>query len=97
MDPNYKPLQKEADRLQHRMNDWIDDRNDPTGASLMREAREVMEDIESSKAPRSVEDRIKRVQRLLQQDTPAISPEHAKTMEDEFEDLRRRLRDLPNY
>jgi hypothetical protein len=97
MDPNYKPLHREADKLQHRVNDWIDDRGHPAGSALLKESREVMEDIERNKAPRSVEDRIKRVQQYLRQDSPAISPDHAKTLEDDYEDLRRGLRSLPNY
>ena len=97
MDPKYKPLHQQADRLQHKMSDWIDDRSHPVGSNLLRESREIMEDLESSKPPRSVEDRIKRLQQHLRQDSPAISSDHANSMEDAYEDLRREVRGLPNY
>ncbi len=97
MDPKYKAAHQQADKLQHRMSDWIDDRSHPVGSALLRESREVMEDLESNKAPRSVEDRIKRVQQQLRHDSPAISPDHANSMEDAYEELRRQVRELPNY
>ncbi len=97
MDPKYKAMHQQADRLQHKMNDWIDDRSLPAGSALLRESREVMEDLESNRPPRSVEDRIKRLKQHLQQESPAISPDHAKAMEDAYEDLRREVRELPNY
>lgn len=97
MDPKYKALQQQADRLQYKMNDWIDDKGHPLGAALIKESREVREDLESNKPPRSVEDRVKRLIQHLRQDSPAISPEHAQSMENDYEDLRRSLRELPNY
>lgn len=101
MDPNYKPLQKQADRLHHTFMDIADDRNHPVGRSIEKEGREVREDIERNRPPRAVEDRIRRLQQTLNQakasPTPALSPDDADRLYDAYEDLRQDLRSLPNY
>lgn len=101
MDPNYKPIQQQADRLHHTFRDIADDRNSPVGQTLEKETREIREDIESNRSPRAVEDRIRRVQQVLHQakdsPTPALSPDDADRLFDAYEDLREALRRLPNY
>lgn len=101
MDPNYKPLQQQADRLHHKFQDIVDDRSQSLARSLESECREVREDIERNKAPRAVEDRIKRLQQSLRQAksqaTPALSPDDADMLFDAYESLRESLRRLPNY
>ncbi len=101
MDPNYKPLQQQADKLHYKCSDVIDDRNHPLAQMLDRETKEVREDIESNKPPRNVEDRIKRIQKELERakDTPvpALSPDDADMLFDEYERLRESLHRLPNY
>lgn len=101
MDPKYKPLQQRADKLRYRMQDIVDKGDNPTGRQLVQAARDVMEDIECNKSPRSVESRIEQLKHhlgaLKGQPAGAISPQDARTMEDDYEDLRRALRALPNY
>lgn len=101
MNEQYKRLQRTADRLQFKCQDLLDDRSDPLGQLLIRETREVREDIEASKPPRSVEGRIVSLQRELAKarstQLPAISPNDADYLFDEYDRLRTELRSLPNY
>jgi len=101
MNPNYKPLQQQADRLRHRVQDRIDDDSHALARQLTQASRNVMEDIESSKAPRSVESRIQQVQRVLEElkekESSVMSARDADTLEEDYEELRREIRKLPNY
>jgi uncharacterized coiled-coil DUF342 family protein len=100
MDATYKALQKQADKLRYRMQDMVDSA-DEAGRKLMHESREVMEDIESNKPPRSIEARIRQLQQHLEnckaKPTASISPRDADTMVDDYEDLRRDVRAHPKY
>jgi|GEM_PF-2460300 len=101
MDQKYKPIQKKADHLQHRMRDVVDNNSDEKASQLLKLSRAVLEDVESNRAPRAVESRIIQLKQVLEhcssQPTAAISSNHAEAMFDEYEDLRRELRSLPNY
>jgi len=101
MDAQYRPLQKEADRLHYRCHDFIKDHSDPLGRQLDQAGTDVREDIECNKAPRAVEDRILGLKRQLEQikgrQNPVIAPDRAATLLQEYENLRRQLRQLPNY
>ncbi len=101
MDPNYKPIHQQADKLQYKCKDLIDDDRDPLAQMLQRETVEVREDIEQNKAPRAVEDRIKRIQQQLEkaksQEHPALSPQDADYLFDAYEQMREDLRGLPNF
>lgn len=101
MDPNYKPIHQQADKLHHICIDILDDRGNPLGQMLERETKEVREDIEQNKPPRSVEDRIRRIQRELEKakdnEVAALTPQDADRLFDEYERLRSDLRGLPNY
>lgn len=100
MDASYKPIQQQADQLQHRMRDLID-AGDGSANDLAVTAREVMEDVECNKAPRAVEARINELkQRLLRYTSGpagAVSPQDARSMHDAYEQLRRQVRSLPHY
>lgn len=101
MDARYAPLQKQADQLRYRMQDVVNKNAHHLGNQLVQVARDVMEDLECSKAPRAVESRIEQLKRLLghfrANASDVISPQAAQTMYDSYEDLRRQLRALPNY
>jgi plasmid stabilization system protein ParE len=101
MNAAYKPIHQQADRLHHKTEAMIDDRSNPMAETISREARNILEDIESDKGPRSVEDRIKRLQQQLERlkDTPtsAISANDADSLQDSYEQLRGQLRRLSNY
>jgi hypothetical protein len=97
----YKGLQKQADHLQHRLRDLIDNGSDPIAHQLTQAARAVMEEIESDKSPRAVESRIvqlkNRLEQLREHPTPVMSPQDARSIIDDYEDLRRIARSLPDY
>jgi len=99
MDPNYQELRRQADRLFHRFNDCVDDKN--VTRQLQEELRDVVEDLESNKKPRSVEDRIKRVLQELEElkdgDGQSIDYADIDELHDGYEELRADLRKLPNY
>ena len=101
MDSQYRPLQREADRLQYRCHDFVMDHGDPTGRQLEQAGTDVREDIERNKAPKAVEERILGLERQLNdiksRPNAVISPDRAATLLHEYEDLRRQLRQLPNY
>ncbi len=62
MNDDYRDIHEQAQRLYYQFKDTADN----TGAAETRELQEqivqVREDIEANKKPRSIEDRIKRVQ-----------------------------------
>lgn len=100
MKTEYKEIHKSADKLMHRTNSMVDDRNHATAQKVMREARNVLETIESDRPPRAIEDAAKRMQQSLEQlkDHPeAMTPSDVGRLEDEYEDLRRESRSLPGY
>lgn len=101
MDQKYKPVQKKADQLRYRMKDVVGKDSSPEGSQLIKISRDVLEDIECSKSPRAVESRIEQLKRVLEHfksnPTDIISPSAAEMMSDDYEDLRRELRAMPNY
>jgi phage shock protein A len=101
MRAEYKSLQRQADHLQHRMQDCIDNGSDPVAQKVARMARDVMEEIESDKPPRAIESRIVQLKQRLEEikghPTPVMSPQDARTLQDDYEDLRREARSLPDY
>ena len=98
MNPDYQRLRSEADKLFYRFKDVLDD---PAAAGgLAGEVRNVVEDFEQNKKPRSIEDRIKRVIDHLERvrsEGSVISSGDADDLVDRYEDLRRELRKLDNY
>lgn len=101
MKANYKPLQQMADRLQYRLQDCIDDDSAASGRQITQMARNVREEIEADKPPRSIEARIVQLQRRLEDlkahGSGVMSPQDAHNFLEDYEDLRRDVRRLPNY
>ncbi len=101
MRADYKEVQRQADRLQHRFGGIADDPNHPSMRALQQQMREVMEVIESDKPARAIEDRIKSVINLIRQigdqDNQAMSPSDNDSLRGDYEGLRDRVRQLPNY
>jgi hypothetical protein len=99
MNPAYKTVQHEADHLAHRLESMLDNR--AMGEGLAKQAVDVREDIESGRGPRSIEDRIKRLQQQLEHLKAApnqvMTCQDAGHLVDEYEQLRRKVRSLPNY
>lgn len=101
MDPSYKPIHQQADRLFHKYLDIVDDKSDALASSAQHEIKEVVELIEMNKAPRAVEDRIRQVERMMEKvrsgGSRMMTPEDAAFMLHQYEELRKQLRRLPNY
>lgn len=102
MDPNYKALHQQADRLHNKFLDMRDDRGDQMAKWLEVQTRDVREDMEQNKSPRSIETRIQAIIKPLEEikrmaDSSALSGHHAGELVEAYEHLRQELRRLPNY
>lgn len=89
-------LYKEIVSFQHRCNDYIDDDTASIANSLKQEVQRLEDEAQVGKNPRSLEDRIKQIIRLLEQagQAEAISHGHADELIDQCEDFRRELQKL---
>jgi hypothetical protein len=102
MDPQYKPIYKEAQDLQFKINDAIINDNDPWATPMKNEMRALLNDMETNKNPRSVEQRMKgiedRLRAIRSDDTePLMNYDHADKLRRTFEQLRMKIRDFDNY
>lgn len=102
MNARYQPLYKQAMNLQYKFRDIVDDPRHPGAQSMQREIRELVEDVESEKAPRAIENRIKSIQQALQQTKSqdgigVLSYEDNNLLYRAFEQMRADLHRLPNY
>jgi hypothetical protein len=102
MDQRYKETYREVQRLRFKVQDLLDDPAHRLARVLRDEVQRLEDEIEMSKKPRSLEDRVKVIQRHLVAaeaggDDRIMDAEHADFLHDAFEDLRRTLRRLPHY
>jgi len=102
MDAQYKQLYREVQGLRHKVHDLIDDHAHAIARALKDEVQRLEDEMEVSKKPRSLEDRIKSIQHHLERaknDSQAsvMDVRHAVMLDDRFDDLRMSLRRLPNY
>jgi hypothetical protein len=82
--------------FQHRVNDYTDDDTTNISRALKQEVQRLEDEAQVGKNPRSLDDRVKQVIRLLQQagETASMSPYHADELKDQCEDFRRELQKL---
>ena len=101
MDSQYKTARQQAVNLQYKFRDSLDDKSQPMARTLESEIQRIVDDFEVKKNPRSIDDRIKQLQRQLRDvdrgDPPVMDNRHAEHLYDSFEDLRLSLRDFDNY
>ena len=102
MDQRYKDIYREVQKLRFKVQDLLDDPGHQLARALRAEVQRLEDEIEMSKKPRSLEDRIKLVQRHLvvagEGGTNRIMDrQHADLLHDAFEDLRRTMRRFPHY
>jgi len=102
MDAQYKIIYRDVQNLRFKVHDLLDDRAHPVAQALKNEVQRLEDEMEMSKKPRSLEDRIKAIQQhLAHAKTSAeiniMNVEHLDFLHDRFEDMRRGLRRLPNY
>jgi ppGpp synthetase/RelA/SpoT-type nucleotidyltranferase len=101
MNPAYKALHQQADRLYYKYMAIVDDKHDPSADSTQHEAKEVVEDIEMSRPPRAIEDRVRRVEQLLEKcrsgQSQMMTPQDAASLIHDYEQFRVMVRRMPNY
>ncbi len=101
MQDYYKDAYRQAEKLHHRFRDTVDEPDAPAMQKLHHETRQIAEDMEMDKKPRSIEDRIKVVQQELRrvraQSDILMDYNDIDSLFDGYEDLRSALRKLPNY
>lgn len=87
---------KRAIEMQYKLRDYIDDPSHNVVDELKNEVQRLTDEIESQKNPRSIEDRVKQIIKLLEsaEETTAISQGHLDDLRDRCEDLRQDLRKL---
>lgn len=89
-------IYKQAIALQFKFRDYRDDKNHPLSRQLETEIQRLTDEIENQKNPRSLEDRVKQIIRLLESadGTPAMSNNHVDDLKDRSEAIRDDLRKL---
>ncbi len=101
MDQNYKAIHQQADKLYYKYMSIVDDKTDHLASEAQHEVKEIVECIEMNRPPRMVEDRIRQVQKMMEQvrsgGSHMMTPEDASFLIHEYEHLREQLRRLPNY
>ena len=101
MDAPYQPFRQQAVDLQHRLHDSLDDHNHPLAHVLQREVTELVNDFESNRNPRSVEERIKQIQHgLIQmraQGDTVMDYNQNQSLHHSYEQMRENVRRLPHY
>lgn len=99
MNDQYKEIRKQADDLKFTLRDKLDNREHPLAQSLERETEQLVQDVESEKKPRNIEDRVKQIQRLLMQardqGEAILDPGDGQALYHEYERLRDDIRQLP--
>ncbi|MDB5181619.1 MAG: hypothetical protein JWP13_382 [Candidatus Saccharibacteria bacterium] len=99
MSPDYQRLRSIADRIYNRFNDVVDNHSGARG--IAGEVRNIVEDFEMNKKPRSIDDRVKRTIESLKQlrhgDSGTMDVGDIDELIDQYEDLRREIRSLDNY
>jgi len=99
--PAFEHLYHEIEDLEHRVHDSMDKPQDHMAEDLHRQIIALQDDIESSRNPRDLENRMKQIQSLL--DRARHTPDSYMSISDAdrywriFEQLRLSLRKFPNY
>lgn len=101
MDAQYKAARQQAVGLQSKFRGMLDDKSQPTARTLENEIERIVNEFEVKKNPRSIDDRIKQLQRLLRDvdrgNPPVMDNRDAEFLYDSFEQLRMSLRKFDNY
>lgn len=101
-DPQYHPLYQKAIDLNNKFNDFTGgNHGHPEAAALQHEVRQLIEDVEVKKNPRTIENRIKTIQHQLKQSQNMshsyMDYNHYDYLHDNYEFMRRDLRKFNNY
>ncbi len=97
----YEDLYREAKDLEHRMRDSTDHPGSPDGRQLDEQIRALQSDVQTSRSPRDLENRVKQVQAVL--DRARHTPNGFMSVSDAdryfriFEQIKLNLRRFPDY
>jgi hypothetical protein len=101
MQQYYQSFYQKARDLEHRYQDVVDQPNLSSAQSLRRDMLALIDDFEQDKAPRSIEDRIKRivsqVERLRAEGEVVMNFTDLDYFRKYYEEMQREIRKLPNY
>ena len=102
MDQYYKPMYQRAHDLLYKFHDYLGQGPyDPRAEVLKHEIRELVEDVEKQKNPRSIENRVKIIQRELQtarrHENPYMHYDHLDDLHHHYESIRQDLHHFDNY
>ncbi len=101
MNDDYREIYALAERLHYRFRDIVDQPNTSEMQQLRELTKQVVEDIEAGKKPRSIEDRIKAVQQRLDavrdSGEAGMNSPDAEELYEAYQELREEVRDLPDY
>ena len=90
-------LRKQVISMQHKIKDLMDAPKDPAAQQLNREVQGLEDDLQVSKTPRTIEDRVKRILQIIRGNAKAariMNYEHLDMLEQWFENLRQQLRKM---
>lgn len=101
-DPMFDPLHKQAIQLNYKVKDFIGgDYSHPSAHMLQHEVRQLQEDFEMRKHPRTIEARIKTIQNQLRQaqhlEKSYMNYHEYDYLHDTYEHMRMNLRKLKDY
>jgi hypothetical protein len=89
-------IYKQAVAMQFKFRDYRDDKAHPLNRQLETEIQRLVDEIEMQKNPRTLEDRVRQLIRVLEgvDGSPAISNQHVDDLKDRCERIRDDLRKL---
>ncbi len=101
MDTQYKTAHKQAEMLKNKALDLLDDKEHSHARELISSAQEIMTNLQVKLNPRSVEDKIKRLVRHLEEMKQAgdavMDFQHLDFLKRHYEELGRDMRQFDNY
>jgi hypothetical protein len=101
MNQQYKELHKRAESLEYRLRDKLDDKQNPIARKLAGAFKSFIDEIESEKHAKSLEDSAKRIQSDLKtaasRGDSVMDYSDFDFFDDSFEDIRMDLRKFDNY
>ena len=89
-------IYKQIVAVQHKCRDYLDQPQAAAAQQLTKEIQRLEDEAQSNRNPRSLEDRIKGIIRLLDglDDETVMDPHHVDDLRDRLEDIRNDVRKL---
>lgn len=101
MDDEYQPMFKQAQDLQYKIHDALDNPHHPAAIALRSEAIKLQSDLELRRNPRDIETRINAMQHTLSearnQPKPYMSFDHINDFHGHLQQMRENVRKFSDY